>query len=61
VTEPAAYYKLYAANCAEMAAESSDPGRRASLLEMAQAWRILAERAEKRGAVQQQQQPQLQD
>jgi hypothetical protein len=50
---------MYAANCAELAAETSDPSRRASLLEMAQAWRVLAERAEKfRRAVQQQQQPQ---
>jgi hypothetical protein len=33
-----------------MAAESSDPGRRASLLEMAQAWSSLAARAEKNQA-----------
>jgi hypothetical protein len=38
---------MYAANCAEMAAEVTDSSRRAALLEMAQAWRTLAEKAER--------------
>lgn len=59
MSEPVAYYRMYAAHCAEMAAEFPDPARRASLLEMAQAWRALAERAEKtRRAGQQQRQSQ---
>lgn len=57
--EPVEFYRMYAANCAEMAAESADPRRRAALLEMAQAWRGLAEKAERLSrTVQQQQQPQ---
>lgn len=47
VAEPIEFYRMYAANCAEMAAEVTDLGRRAALLEMAQAWRALAEKAER--------------
>lgn len=60
VTEPVAFYRMYAADCAAMAAEVSDTGRRARLLEMAQAWLRLAERVESAPHVtQQQQQPQF--
>jgi hypothetical protein len=47
---------MYATIAAEMAAETTDPGRRASLFEMAQAWRALAEKEE--GHVTQQPPPQ---
>jgi hypothetical protein len=43
---PAQTYRMYASIAADMAAEATDPGRRASLLEMAQAWRTLADKAE---------------
>lgn len=59
VPEPVEFYRMYAANCAEMAADAIDSSRRAALLEMAQAWRTLAEKAERTQRVaQQQQQPQ---
>jgi hypothetical protein len=52
-------YKLYAANCMELAQESSDPGRKATLIAMAQAWLDLTQRTERTAsAKQQQQQPQ---
>jgi hypothetical protein len=59
VIDPADYYRMYARIAADLAADTADTARRASLLEMAQAWRNLADKAE--GAphvVQQQQQPQ---
>jgi hypothetical protein len=46
VIDLAAYYKMYAGIAADMAADTIDPARRASLLEMAQAWRTLAEKEE---------------
>jgi hypothetical protein len=54
------YYRMYATIAADMAAETTDPGRRASLLEMAQAWQRLADKVGEgpQHAVQQQQQPQ---
>lgn len=36
---------MYANLAADMAADETDPGRRASLLEMAQAWRNFADKA----------------
>ncbi|MGB6661213.1 MAG: hypothetical protein WBE90_19555 [Xanthobacteraceae bacterium] len=51
---------MYATIAAEMAADTADPGRRVSLLEMAQAWRALADKEEGHVA-QQQQQPQPED
>jgi hypothetical protein len=61
--EAAAYYRQYAAHCVEIAHDILDAGRRAVLLNMAQAWLILADLAEHgdeplRRVVQQQQQPQ---
>ena len=43
---PAEHYRMYAEIAAGMAAETTDPGRRVSLLEMAQAWRALADKEE---------------
>lgn len=40
-------YKLYAANCVEMAERIADTERRVFLLRMAQAWSKLAEQVEK--------------
>jgi hypothetical protein len=57
---PAEHYRMYATIAAEMAADTADPGRRVSLLEMAQAWRALADKEEGHVA-QQQQQPQPED
>jgi hypothetical protein len=52
-------YKLYAANCMELAQESCDPDRKATLIAMAQAWLDLTERTERTASArQQQQQPQ---
>jgi len=48
--ELAAGYRLYAAYCAEVAREPVDPGRRAALLNMAQAWARLAEQLEAQAA-----------
>jgi hypothetical protein len=45
---------MYATIAAEMAAETADPGRRVSLLEMAQAWRALADKEEGSDVAQQQ-------
>jgi hypothetical protein len=45
--EDVACYRLYAANCAEIAARLSDPERKLFLLKMAQAWMNLAERHER--------------
>ena len=65
---PAESYRMYATIAADMAAETTDPRHRASLLEMAQAWNELAEKedqppppqthAQARQPAQQQQQPQ---
>jgi hypothetical protein len=42
--EDAAIYRLYAANCVEMAREATDADRRLFLFRMAQAWVELADR-----------------
>ncbi|MGA7232817.1 MAG: hypothetical protein WBG18_10910 [Xanthobacteraceae bacterium] len=41
--------RLYAVYCVEIAQEFDDPGRKAALLSMAQAWIALADQAEKAG------------
>jgi hypothetical protein len=41
-------YRRYAAECIRVAQETADPNDKALLLEMAQKWRELAERAERR-------------
>jgi hypothetical protein len=43
----AASYRHHAANCIEIARLVSDPAGRTALLSMAQAWLLLAERADK--------------
>jgi hypothetical protein len=45
--EAVAYYRLYAAYCAEVARDPSEPGRKVALLNLAQAWLRLAEQVEK--------------
>jgi hypothetical protein len=49
---------MYAQIAADMAAETTDQGRRVSLLEMAQAWRALADKEEGSRVAQLQQRPQ---
>ncbi len=49
--EDVACYRLYAANCVEMAARLTDPERKVFLLRMAQAWGALADRIEKLATV----------
>jgi len=44
-----ACYRLYAANCIEIAEHIPDPQRRVFLLRMAQAWGRLADQVEKNG------------
>ena len=68
---PAEHYRMYAAIAADTAAEATDPGSRATLLERAQTWRNLADKEEQsqppqmptqaQQAAQQQQQPQPDD
>ena len=69
---PADFYRMYASIAADMgAAETTDPARRVSLLEMAQAWHELADKedrplpqqthAQAHQPAQQQQQPQPDD
>jgi hypothetical protein len=60
---PAETYRMYAAIAADMAAETTDPTHRASLLEMAQAWHELppATHAQVQQPAQQQQQQQPDD
>ena len=43
-------YRQNAANCLRMAERTADLGARATLLDMAQSWRILAEQAERNSA-----------
>ena len=57
VPGPTDTYLMYAQIAVDMAAHESDPGRRASLLQIAQEWRDLANEDPPRVA-QQQQQPQ---
>jgi hypothetical protein len=45
-----ASYRRYAASCLEIALRTTDENNRASLLNMAQAWLILADHAEKTAA-----------
>jgi hypothetical protein len=45
--ETAACYRLYAANCLEIAEKTPDPERRVSLFRIAQAWTRLADHIEK--------------
>ncbi len=40
-------YRLYAVYCVEIARELADPGRKAALLGIAQAWIVLADQVEK--------------
>jgi hypothetical protein len=47
--EDVACYRLYAANCVEIAENVSDSDRRLFLLRMAQAWGHLADQVEKVG------------
>ena len=42
--ETAACYRLYAANCLEIAEKTPDPERRVSLFRIAQAWTRLADK-----------------
>ncbi len=44
--EDIACYRLYAANCVELAQQIRDPDRRVFLFRMAQAWTQLANQAE---------------
>jgi hypothetical protein len=53
---PADTYRMYAKIAADLAADEADPGSRASLLDMAQAWKKLADQEAPRVAQQQQQQ-----
>ncbi|MGA2894461.1 MAG: hypothetical protein ABSE22_16465 [Xanthobacteraceae bacterium] len=41
-------YRRYAAECIRLAQQSQNPAEKDTLLQMAEAWRRLAERAEKR-------------
>lgn len=47
----AEFYRRYAARCVEIARDITDPERKATLLSMAQAWLMLADRAEKNSEV----------
>jgi hypothetical protein len=42
-------YRRHAAECVRLAQHSSSPGDKAALIEMAQKWRELADRAEHNG------------
>jgi hypothetical protein len=44
VIDPSDYYRTYARIAADMARETTHPGHCASLLEMAQVWRKLADK-----------------
>jgi hypothetical protein len=59
VSNPTDTYLMYAQIAVDLAADEADPGRRASLLQIAQSWRNLAGKEAPRAA-QQQQQPQPQ-
>lgn len=47
----AEFYRRYAAHCVEIAHDVAEPERKATLLSMAQAWLMLADRAEKNSEV----------
>jgi hypothetical protein len=55
MTDPADFYRMYAQIAVDMAADEAEPGRRASLLQIAQAWRNLADKDAPRVDQQQQQ------
>jgi len=42
-------YRLYAVYCVEIARELAEPGRKAALLSIAQAWIVLSDQVEKTG------------
>ena len=50
-SEAVAFHRLNAAHCIEIARHISDPGTKASLLVMAQAWLALADHTEKYGEI----------
>ena len=50
-SEAVAFHRLNAAYCIEIARHISDPGTKASLLVMAQAWLALADYTEKYGEI----------
>jgi len=74
-TEPAALYRLHAAQCVDLAQRFSDSESKLALLHLAQSWVSMAEQAEKNAGItvvyetpqpsrqpaQQQQQPQPDD
>jgi hypothetical protein len=45
--EPPATYRLHAAHCTEIAAKTADIKNKLTLLDMARAWLLLAEQAER--------------
>jgi hypothetical protein len=49
LSKVAACYRLYAVNCAELAQDTLELGRRVALLNMAQAWVRLADQVERHG------------
>ncbi len=51
VSEVAACYRQYATHCVDIAQHVPDSGRKAALLNMAQAWVKLADHIEQRGDV----------
>ena len=46
-TDSIELYRIYAAQCVELARKAPDPETRLALLNMAQAWLVLAEHANK--------------
>jgi hypothetical protein len=49
-SNPSVFYRLYAAECVEIAQLTQDPARKAKLLTMGQAWLALADQADKNNA-----------
>jgi hypothetical protein len=50
-SEQAALYRLYAAQCIDVARRLNDSESRLVLLDMARSWRLLADQAEKNGEI----------
>jgi hypothetical protein len=46
-SEQAGLYRLHAAECIDLAQQSTDPESRLALLDMARSWRMLADQADK--------------
>jgi hypothetical protein len=46
-SEQAGLYRLHAAECINLAQQSTDPESRLALLDMARSWRMLADQADK--------------